>query len=314
MTDAWATLRVELATGAPDENDNDTQADIRAMGLDGLAALVAGEADVGGVETRDKSTLGGVTQPELWVYTTPAALETLGDRVDALAATFGLTVRLTARVRDDDDWRDEWKRFYRPRVFGRPPSQVLLRPSWVERSEGDPPLEVVVDPGRAFGTGLHESTRLCLHRLCAIASELAPTPDVLDLGCGSGILALATARLLPSARLLAADFDAEATATTAENIALNQLQERIKVQTGELSDLPPQQFELLIANIRPVVLIPLAGTVTPWLTPGARVLLSGIFGDEVERVRAAWVAQGFTERTTESEGGWSLLDLEAPQP
>ena len=312
MAEAWATLRVELATSAPD--DDEAQADVRAMGLDGLAALIAGEPDVGGVETRDESTLGGVTQPELWVYTTPAALETLGDRVDALAATFGLQVLLTARVRDDDDWRDEWKRFYRPRVFGRPPSQLLLRPSWIDRSDDDPVLEVVVDPGRAFGTGLHESTRLCLHRLCAIAGDLGTSPQVLDLGCGSGILALATARLIPSAKLLAADFDAEATATTVENIALNKLQDRIQVETGELQALPRQPFELLIANIRPVVLVPLAGTVMPWLAPGARVLLSGIFGDEVERVRAAWLAEGFTERATETEGDWSLLELEAPRP
>ena len=68
-----------------------------------------------------------------------------------------------AEHRDDDDWRDSWKRFYRPMTFGD--GALLLRPSWIEREDDDPKRELVIDPGRAFGTGLHESTRLCLELL-----------------------------------------------------------------------------------------------------------------------------------------------------
>ena len=306
-TEPWATLRVELS-----ETGDEAQTQVWALGLEGLAAFVAELDDVGGVETRDATTLGGVTQPELWVYTTPPALDSVRARVEALAATFGLQLRLTAEVRDDDDWRDEWKRFYRSQVFGEPPTQLLLRPSWIPREAGEPELEVVLDPGHAFGTGLHESTRLCLHRLCGIADTLAPTVNILDLGCGSGILAIAAARLLPNATLRAADIDPDATATTGDNAARNGLAERIAVQTGEMGDIARTSLDLLIANIRPVVLIPLAQQVGPWLAPRARVLLAGIFGDEVDRVREAWLGAGFSVIHTALDTEWSLLDLEAP--
>lgn len=306
-TEPWATLRVELS-----QTRDEAHTEVWALGLEGLAALVAELDDVGGVETRDATTLGGVTRPELWIYTTPPALESVQARVETLAPAFGLALRLTAQIRDDDDWRDEWKRFYRSQVFGEPPTQLLLRPSWIPREADEPTLEVVLDPGHAFGTGLHESTRLCLHRLCGIANTLAPTTKILDLGCGSGILAIAAARLLPDATLRAADIDPDAASTTRDNAARNELAQRIAVQTGELSDIPRNAVDLLIANIRPVVLVPLAGQVGPWLAAGARVLLSGIFGDEVDRVRQAWLAAGFSVVHTAQDAEWSLLDLEAP--
>ncbi len=306
-TDPWATLRVELSLSG-DEDD----VGVQAMGLEGLAALVAEREDVGGVETRDTTTLGGATQPELWIYTTPPALPDVRIAVQTLAPNFGLDVRLTGRIREDDDWRDEWKRFYRPQVFGAPPRQLLLRPSWIEREPDAPRDELVLDPGHAFGTGLHESTRLCLQRLCAVADTLPAQVRALDLGCGSGILALALARLKPQATLVAADVDSDATATTRDNAERNGVLERIEVHTGDLTAVPVERFSLLIANIRPVVLVPLAEQVGPWLAPGAQIVLSGIFGDEVDRVRAAWQAAGYTTTDHVVEGDWSLLAIAAP--
>ena len=87
---------------------------------------------------------------------------------------------------------------------------LLLRPSWIDRRPGDPTLELILDPGRAFGTGQHETTRLCVDALVDLSRGTAPR-SVLDLGCGSGILALAAARLFPTARIAAVDNDPEAT-------------------------------------------------------------------------------------------------------
>ena len=280
-------------------------------GLEGLGALLAGEPDVGGVETRDAGTITKAVRPELWVYTTPAALDRVKERVEALAPQFSLPLRLTGRIREDDDWRDTWKRFYRPRVFGEGDRKLLLRPSWIEREADDPALEVVLDPGHAFGTGLHESTRLCLMRLCTIAKAIAPL-RILDLGCGSGILAIAAARLWPDAELVAADTDADSAATTIDNARRNGLADRIEVHTGDITAVPHPTFDLIIANILPVVLVPLAEQVGPWLGSGTRVLLSGIHGEEDARVQAAWERAGLAVVGTEVEGIWTLLDLRAP--
>ena len=161
-----------------------------------------------------------------------------------LLENFGLTGTTRAEVRDDEEWKDAWKAYYKPLTFGE--HQLLLRPSWIDRQPGDPELEVVLDPGRAFGTGLHQTTQLCLHRLCALArTDTSPT-SVFDLGCGSGILSMAAARLFPSAtRMLAVDIDPEATATTIENLQLASLHDRIDVQTGVLKDLTAEAYSIL---------------------------------------------------------------------
>lgn len=273
--------------------------------------MLAEEPNVGGVETRDPGTITKAVRPELWVYTTPAALDRVKETVEALAPQFGLPLRLTGRIREDDDWRDAWKRFYRPRVYGEGAHQVLLRPSWIAREADDPALEVVLDPGHAFGTGLHESTRLCLQRLCAMAATIQPM-RILDLGCGSGILAITAARLWPDAELVAADTDADATATTEDNARRNGLAERIDVYSGDITAVPRPTFDLIIANILPVVLIPLAEQIGPWLGSGTRVVLSGIHGEEDARVRAAWETAGLSVVATEVEGIWTLFDLRAP--
>lgn len=301
----WATVRVEIARPG-----DAAQAEAWAMALEGVAAMVAEHADVGGVELRDATTLGDATRAELWVYTVPSALDDVVAKVQGVAQMFSIPVRLTSRQREDDDWRDAWKRFYRPRVFGTPPNELLLRPSWVERQSDDPKREIVLDPGHAFGTGLHESTRLCLQRLCAVTPEIASASRILDLGCGSGILSVAAAMLVPQTSIVAVDIDPDATATTTDNAARNGVGPRITVQTGDVTVVAPEPFDVVLANIRPVVLIPLAAQIGPWVRPKTRIIVSGIYGDEVDNVRAAWAANGTREIACAVEGDWSMLDLE----
>jgi ribosomal protein L11 methyltransferase len=306
----WATVRVTLPAGPRSPDDLARDADRLA----GIGTLIADEPDVGGAEYRDPSTLGGATQPELWVYTLPAALQ----RVTALAATladrFSLEVQLRSEVRLDDDWRDSWKQFYQPLHFGD--GALLVRPSWIASVPGDPQRQIVLDPGRAFGTGLHESTRLCLARLCHLHARGDAPRRVLDLGCGSGILGLAAARLWPDATVVAADNDPEATATTVENAEQNGLTHRVQVITGVLSDVPPGPFDLIIANIRPSVLIPLAPSVPAFLAPGGRALLSGVLREERAAVAAAWTEAGFFDAHRDDAGlidaDWCALELDGP--
>jgi ribosomal protein L11 methyltransferase len=310
----WATVRIQLRDGEVDEGAIDR--------LDALGLLLADDAAVGGVERRDAGTLVGAPWPELWAYTTPPGLDAVVAAAAALATRLGLSITTEVEVRHDDDWRESWKRFYQPQVLGE--GALLLRPSWVARRPGDPEREVILDPGRAFGTGLHQSTQLCLRRLCALwAAGLRPR-TVIDVGCGSGILVLAAARLFPEARLWALDYDPEAIETAEENAAQNGVHERLTlwVGTAEALDVPP--MDLLVANIRPEVLIPAAPRLRGLLAPGARVLLSGILVEEAPPVRAAYAAAGLVPVDGPSgdpsgdpggdwtDGEWQAVELRAP--
>lgn len=297
----WATVRVWMPRVPSDEVVDR---------LDALGLLLAAEPEVGGVERRDAGTLVGAPHPELWAYTTPAGLETVKSHIAVLASRMGLTIEVATQVHHDDDWRESWKRFYPPQVLGD--GALLLRPSWIERRPGDPLREVVIDPGRAFGTGLHESTRLCLDRLCALWAEgLTPTA-VLDLGCGSGILALAAARLFPAATLRAMDMDPEAVDTTEENVALNELGDRIEIAVGTADEVAGEPVDLLLANIRPEVLIPAAPALRAMVASGGRVILSGILVEEAAAVRTAYVDAGLTAMPDHDrvQGEWTSVELE----
>ncbi|MEZ4385776.1 MAG: 50S ribosomal protein L11 methyltransferase [Nannocystaceae bacterium] len=238
------------------------------------------------------------------VYTAPAALDGLRPRIDGLAQALGLELDVEAAVRDDDDWRDSWKQFYAPMILGD--GALLLRPSWIPRRDDDPAREIVLDPGRAFGTGQHESTRLCLELACRL-EDRAPA-RVLDLGCGSGILAIAAARLFPTtAGIVAVDVDPEATATTVENAELNAIT-TMEVRTGTVDDVRGD-FDLIFANIRPSVLIPAAAAIAGHLAPGGDLLVSGVLIEEGDEVTAAYVAAGLEVVGSREAGDWVALHL-----
>lgn len=302
----WATLLVQLGeTGGPEGLSG------AAERLEALAALIAEDPRALGVETRDASTLGNRCEiPELTIYTSPVDLEPLTAEVSRVAGDLDLDLRLTATVRTDDDWRDTWKQFYAPIVVASATSALLVRPSWLERRPDDPALELVLDPGRAFGTGQHETTRLCLDVLVALADAGLAPARVLDLGCGSGILALAAARLFPAAAVLAADNDPEAADTAAENAAINQLEDRLEIRATTVLALP-DGFDLILANIRPSVLVPIAGDVAARLAPGGLVVLSGILGEEADAVLAAYAGSGLELADRRDLNEWCALVLRA---
>jgi len=297
----WATLTVDLS---PISGDNGEEL------RDALATLVAEEEGVSGVEVRDGTTLGGSDDTsQLIVYTEPPELDRLGPTIRGLAGSLGLDLRIETAVRNDDDWRDAWKQFYSPIIFGD--GALLLRPSWIPRRPGDPQRELVLDPGRAFGTGQHESTRLCLELVCGLEPTLAsqrPPARVLDLGCGSGILALASARLFPGiSQLVAIDIDPEATATTEENAALNEVS-AIEIRTGTIDD-AEGTYGLIFANIRPSVLIPGAQAIAARLGPDGDLLISGVLIEEAEEVTAAYVAAGLKVVGSQTAADWIALHM-----
>ncbi len=205
----------------------------------------------------------------------------------------------------DEDWGEGWKRDFRPLDVGR----VRVRPSWI--AEPPPPgaVEVVLDPGMAFGTGSHPTTSLCLAALSDLLA-LRPGASVLDVGTGSGILAVA-ARKLGAGRVAANDDDPKAVEVARENAEANGVALEIVAD-------PPRRiagtFDVVVANILANVLVALAPELAAKLAPGGVVLLSGILGPQEEEVRRAYVARGLAPLPggDRRDGEWSLLALERP--
>lgn len=224
-------------------------------------------------------------------------------------------VAVALRDRDEDEWRDAWKRYFTTRRIGR----IAIVPSWEAAAHTPLPGEVTLamDPGRAFGTGGHATTRLCLRLLTELQAEpafAAAAPlAILDIGCGCGVLAIAALLLWPEARVLGVDIDPEAIEVTAENAERNGVRERLRAETT-LVDEVPGRFELLLANITGPTLLELSTAIAARLLPGGALILSGLLQTEAAAVKARFVALGLRVVRDETEEEWAGLLLRQPAP
>jgi ribosomal protein L11 methyltransferase len=204
----------------------------------------------------------------------------------------------------EEEWRDSYKAHFHAWQFGRLHWVPVWERSTFQLPEGDAVLWL--DPGLAFGTGNHETTRLCVERLVQLAGEIGTAGKVVDAGCGSGILALSAAKL--GWRGVAGfDNDAEAVRVSGENAALNELQGTVAFDVGDLtSGFGGRTADVVLANILANVLIEFAHELTAAVAPGGALVLSGILAMECDQVRAAFAAVAPTW-TQESRvmGEWS---------
>jgi ribosomal protein L11 methyltransferase len=215
---------------------------------------------------------------------------------------------LRTRLVDEADWAEAWKAHFPVLRIGR---RLVVRPTWRHHRRGPNDVVLALDPGMAFGTGLHPTTRLCLAAIEGIADRgLLEGVRVLDVGCGSGILAIAALRL-GAGHALAVDTDPIAIESTVANARRNRLAGRIRAQGGTLpSGEPP--FAIVLANLIAGVLVPLAPLLRDELLPGGSLLASGIFIDREDEVRAAFEAAGLDVVGRTSEGEWVALEAARP--
>lgn len=264
-----------------------------------------------GVEIRDGQTIirAGAGRAVIVAQCAPDAEGEVLAEIEAAAGRMkaaGVAVDpLSVRRREahEDEWRDVWKQYFRATRVGR---TFLVRPSWDLKpaSEGDRVIDL--DPGRAFGTGGHATTRLVI----ALAEEIAerPVARFLDLGCGSGILSIAAVRIWPGARGLAVDVDPESVATADENLALNKVT-AVETRTGSL-DAAAGTFELVLANIEAGVLTALAPDFPARVAAGGgTVILSGVLADQADGVLRAFAAAGMVLEARRDEDEWAALRL-----
>ena len=243
----------------------------------------------------------------------PAAAEDAASRVaDALGhlQAFGLRQigELHTRTVQAADWADAWRAFFPVMRIGR---RLVIRPTWREHTARSDDVVLALDPGMAFGTGLHPTTRLCLAALERVADQgRIVGARVLDVGCGSGILSIAALKL-GGATVLGVDTDPIAVEATVANAARNDLDRRLEARQGSLPT-GEAPFDVVLANLVAGVLIPLASSLHAELVPGGTLVASGIFIDREAEVTAAFEAAGLrvTERT--ADGDWVAIELRGP--
>lgn len=250
------------------------------------------------VDSELESRYAGVSRVKVYVEDNAAGRERLARWTEALG------IEPETRTMADEDWENNWKQYYKPIPVGE---GLLVLPKWEPEPEGNTRRVLKLDPGLAFGTGGHATTRMCLEFLEGLELEGA---RALDLGCGSGILGIG-ALILGCAECTGCDIDPKSPEAAADNAALNGIApERYHMYVGDvLSDRRLRAklgsgYDVVLANIVSDVIIPLAPYARECVRPGGRFIASGIIEGRQDEVAAAIAAAGFEIRAHLTEDGW----------
>ncbi|MBQ7475323.1 MAG: 50S ribosomal protein L11 methyltransferase [Clostridia bacterium] len=217
----------------------------------------------------------------------------------ARLSSLGVPAEVTVETLDEDDWANSWKKYYHPIRTGE---HIVIVPSWEEFKPGKDDVVVLMDPGMAFGTGTHETTRLCA---ALLERYVRPGCSMIDVGCGSGILAI-TASKLGAKKCFACDIDPEAIRVARGNVKLNGT-DNVRCEVSDLvRDVAPIPggYDVAAVNIVADVIIRLAPDLGRYLAPGGVAIFSGIIDERADEVVSVIEKNGFRTSDAERENGW----------
>jgi ribosomal protein L11 methyltransferase len=258
--------------------------------IDDVAALVASEIPAASAGTEQRGD-----EVVFWVRDDSAAAVLAEVRDTVMRWQSGGWAVDPARVRiapamPEAEWRDAWKKYF---CTSRLTRQFVVVPSWERFTPGPDDIVLALDPGMAFGTGTHASTRLVLEEIQRLADQGAAPARIIDVGCGSGILAIAAARRWPGAACTAVDHDPNATTATRDNAAINGVADRIAIApslAAAAEGAPP--YALVLANIQAHVLRELRAELIASTAPGGTLILSGLLTPQAQPLADEFVAGG----------------------
>ena len=229
-------------------------------------------------------------------------VETIKQKVSALTG-FGIDIgegSVSLGQVNEEDWANEWKKYYKPTKIGQ---KLVVKPTWEEYEVQDGDLVIELDPGMAFGTGTHETTTMCMRELEKYVRE---DSKVFDIGCGSGILEIAAAKL-GAKDVIAVDLDEVAVKVAAENVVENHVQDSVKVLHGNLIDVVDDKADVVVANIIADIIKILAKDVHSCMKEDAVFISSGIIHAKVDEVKESLVENGFEIVEVKTLGEWNAI-------
>jgi len=225
------------------------------------------------------------------------ALSTLAEIYPELTKT-----RLDYRELADLDWASDWKQHFPPFRVG---NRLVIHPSWIDWPATGNQAVLTLDPGQAFGTGTHATTGLCLEALSGHFESTRPPQRILDVGTGSGILAMAGAAL-GAQEVVACDIDSDACQVAIDNVEKNQLSLQISISDKPLDEIPGQ-YDLVLANILAGENIRLAASLVEHLAPQGRLVLSGILIEQEQQVITGFANFPLTLLSTHHRDEWTCI-------
>lgn len=232
-----------------------------------------------------------------------AAIADIRESLAEMKARGGLdfgSLEETRRMIDGDDWIDVWKKHFRPLHIG---ARVVIVPAWIDYAPAAGEIIVTLDSNMAFGTGEHETTSMCLE---ALQEVLKAEDTVIDVGCGSGILGIAAAKMGAKKGYLT-DIDPVAVASAQHNAEVNGVAEKLTVAHSDLLENADIRGDVVLANITAEILTRLAPSMPKNLKEGGTLILSGIIADRLSLVKEAYGAQGLTPLKEVRKGEWYAL-------
>ncbi len=209
-------------------------------------------------------------------------------------------IKLSSCIVDEQDWENSWKQYYKPVYIGK---NIVIKPIWEEIEEKDGQVVIELDPGMAFGTGTHETTKMCLE---VLEDKVKKGDNVLDIGTGSGILSIAAVKL-GAEKCTAVDIDPMAVKIVGENAAVNGVQDKITPVVGNLADEVTGKYEVVVANIIADAIIALSPDVRQFMKEGAVYITSGIIVFRLDDVKAKLTECGFVIEEVVTQGDWAAV-------
>lgn len=209
-------------------------------------------------------------------------------------------LEVTMTTIDDEDWAENWKSQYKPFRLGK---HIVIRPGWEEYDAEPTDKVVTIDPGMAFGTGTHETTGMCVS---LVEEYVKPGMDVIDVGTGTGILAIAAAHM-GAKHVLASDIDPMAVRVAAENIEINGFSDVIEAREGDLLEAADTTADVVIANIIADVIIMISAPVRAFIREGGVFICSGIAREREDEVIEALKKAGYGKLDKRNDGEWTAI-------
>ena len=232
----------------------------------------------------------------------PSRMDSISAALSSLAPVHGEygSLRLETRSVSDGAWKDVWKKYFKPFYAA---DHLVVKPSWEPFTTAPGDRVIEIDPGMAFGSGTHETTAMCLSLL---SSEISGGEEVIDVGTGSGILAIGAA-LLGAGSVLAVDIDPDAVRVARENVEKNRVSSVVSVMKGNLLDQVTAVCDICVANIISDVIISFAAPLLAHIKPGGLFICSGIVSQRSDEVRKALTDAGYEIIRQENRGEWTAF-------